>query len=89
MTGDVSTSLDDWTAHNESEGDMRDPDGWTRTENGLPPDGVLVETKIEDMDGLRNVQMLRRSGRLWFIPGGPYVYYEPTHWRPDTGREGT
>jgi hypothetical protein len=26
MTGDVSTSLDDWTAHNESEGDMGEHD---------------------------------------------------------------
>lgn len=46
------------------------------------PEDVLVETKNDDKDGVRNVQKLRRSGRLWFIDGAAvYVYYTPTHWR--------
>jgi hypothetical protein len=39
-------------------------------------------TKIDDADGVRNVQPLKRSGNLWFFPdGGMYVYYVPTHWK--------
>jgi hypothetical protein len=46
------------------------------------PEDVLVETKIDDEGGVRNVQSLRRSGRLWFFPDGSmHVYYTPTHWR--------
>lgn len=47
------------------------------------PEGVPVETKIHDKDGVRNVAIRKRSGRLWWYPDGSmYVYYEPTHWRP-------
>ena len=50
------------------------------------PEGELVETKIDDQDGIRNQQILTRRGRLWFTcsASGPdmYVYYTPTHWRP-------
>ena len=47
------------------------------------PSGVPVWTKIEDKDGVRNVQILTRSKNLWFHEDGrTYVYYEPTHWRP-------
>lgn len=50
--------------------------------DGLPPDGLVVETKISDEHGERNVQKLKRSGRLWWSPDGSmYVYYTPTHWR--------
>ena len=45
-----------------------------------PPEGIKVETKIDDQNGVRNVQVLKRSGRLWF-DDGVYVYYTPTHWR--------
>jgi hypothetical protein len=48
----------------------------------LPPNGVIVETKIDDADGTRNEQLLMRSDNLWFVPDGSmYVYYAPTHWR--------
>ena len=60
---------------------MGDINGWRSTRNDPPPDGVVVETKLDDERGVRNVQTLRRRGRLWFIPGGMYVYYTPTHWR--------
>lgn len=47
------------------------------------PAEEIVETKIDDADGVRNVQPLRRTGRLWWMPDGSmYVYYTPTHWRP-------
>lgn len=50
------------------------------------PEGVVVETKIDDKDGVRNVQTLKRQGRLWFYPDGSmYVYYTPTHWRAANG----
>ncbi len=56
--------------------------GWNQTEVTLPLDGVEVETKIEDANGVRNEQTLKRRGRLWFFPDGSmYVYYTPTHWR--------
>ena len=46
------------------------------------PEGVVVETKIDDRDGIRNVQTLKRQGGLWFFPDDSiYVYYQPTHWR--------
>lgn len=53
---------------------------WIPVSRELPPEGHLVETKIDDHHGERNVGKLRRQGRLWFA-GGMYVYYEPTHWR--------
>lgn len=46
------------------------------------PEGVVVWTMIADGQGVRNETMLKRSGRLWFVPDGSmYVYYSPTHWR--------
>ena len=55
---------------------------WTRVEHTLPYEGEVVETKIDDANGCRNAQMLKRLGRLWFLQDGSmYVYYEPTHWR--------
>lgn len=54
--------------------------------NVLPKVGTVVDTKIDDEDGLRNEQPLKRggtNGNLWFFPdGGMYVYYRPTHWKP-------
>jgi hypothetical protein len=57
---------------------------WKETLFDLPPDGELVETKIDNRDGCRNEATLRRRGRLWFTPGenSMYVYYTPTLWRP-------
>lgn len=53
------------------------------------PDGVVVETKIDDRNGERNIARLRKYQRsaetrpLWFLADGSmYVYYTPTHWRP-------
>lgn len=45
------------------------------------PEDRVVLTKIDDAGGERNVQTLKRQGRLWFVPDGSvYVYYSPTHW---------
>jgi hypothetical protein len=55
---------------------------WTEVSKMRPPDGMVVETKIDDGKGVRNEQQLKRQGRLWFFPEGDmYVYYTPTHWR--------
>lgn len=55
---------------------------WNKVSEILPPEGVTVETKIDDADGIRNMQRLKRRGRLWFVPDGSmYVYYTPTHWK--------
>lgn len=55
---------------------------WIECAKQLPPLNVVVDTKIDDENGERNVQKLKRSGHLWFHPDGKmYVYYTPTHWR--------
>jgi hypothetical protein len=53
------------------------------------PLNIEVETKIDDVDGERNVQSLVQKQRntssrpmWWFPDGSMYVYYTPTHWRP-------
>ena len=55
--------------------------GWQPIETA--PENVVVNTKIDDVRGVRNVCTLKRRGRLWFFPDeSMYVYYEPTHWQP-------
>jgi len=56
---------------------------WIDLNVSLPADGVIVDTKIDDeMGSVRNVQPLKKMGRLWFLPDGSmYVYYTPTHWK--------
>lgn len=57
---------------------------WQRAETA--PEGEVVDTKIDDRDGVRNEQPLKRKGRLWFFPdGSAYVYYVPTHWKAREG----
>lgn len=47
------------------------------------PEDSVVMTKIDDKDGVRNEQPLRRVDNLWWTPGkSMYVYYRPTHWKP-------
>lgn len=56
--------------------------GWNRTSDRRPPEGVVVQTKIDDERGCRNEQPLKLIGNMWFLPDGSmYVYYTPTHWR--------
>ena len=48
----------------------------------FPPEGALLETKIDDANGLRNEAKLIRQGGLFFMEDkSMYVYYCPTHWR--------
>ena len=56
---------------------------WTKTSQTLPPNGEVVETKIDDNTGEpRNFAKLKRYNNLWFLEDGSmYVYYVPTHWR--------
>lgn len=59
------------------------PNQWNRCADLLPPEDIEVETKIDDKDGIRNVQNLTRHRNLWFFPDlSMYIYYNPTHWRP-------
>lgn len=55
---------------------------WISVKEKLPPDKMVVETKIDDEKGCRNEGKLYRWGNLWYLPDGSmYVYYMPTHWR--------
>jgi len=46
------------------------------------PEGILVDTKISDANGVRNKTRLVRKGNLWWTEDMKmYVYYWPTHWR--------
>ncbi len=58
-------------------------DEWIRTKDEMPPHGVVVETKIDDEMGERNIQLLKRRGiSLFYFPDDSmYVYYTPSHWR--------
>jgi hypothetical protein len=57
---------------------------WIAVTDSLPPEREEVETKIHDAKGCRNETTLRRQGNLWFFPDwSMYVYYRPTHWRPN------
>lgn len=55
---------------------------WIKTSEQLPPENVVVETKIHDEKYSRNETRLIRKGNLWFLPDNViYVYYTPTHWK--------
>ena len=55
---------------------------WIPCSERLPAEGLVVDTKIDDKDGCRNVALLKRFGNLWhFADDSMYVYYRPTHWR--------
>ena len=57
---------------------------WIPVSERKPMPGKIVETKIDDEKGVRNVTTLfiHERGNLWFVPDGSmYVFYRPTHWR--------
>jgi hypothetical protein len=55
---------------------------WIRIIETPPPQNQVVETKVDDLEGLRNLQNLKLVDKLWFLADGSmYVYYTPTHWR--------
>lgn len=54
---------------------------WRSVVADPPREGQVVMTSIFDMKGRRNEQLLKRVGRLWFLPSGSmYVYYTPSEW---------
>ena len=61
---------------------MKDRLTWIRVVDQAPPRDVVVETKIEDERGVRNIAKLKLHNNLWFFDDlSMYVYYSPTHWR--------
>lgn len=61
---------------------MTDERAWTKVSDGLPDEGMVVDTKIDDYDGCRHEQRLLHERNLWWFPDrSMYVYYTPTHWR--------
>lgn len=57
---------------------------WKRTRDNLPPENVFVSTKIDDEVSERNHAILAYHHKLWWCKDGTYVYYTPTHWKPNT-----
>jgi len=54
---------------------------WIACRTRLPDDGVPVQTKIDDGNGVRNIRTLKLKGKLWWFENDSmYVYYNPTHW---------
>ncbi len=55
---------------------------WITVRDRLPPECMVVETKIDDANGCRNQQCLVWDRNLWWTKDMEmYVYYCPTHWR--------
>lgn len=55
---------------------------WTKVSERKPPENVVIDTKIMDEKGERNLQRLRLRGGFWCDPNVEmYVYYTPTHWK--------
>lgn len=60
-----------------------DNNKWVLISHNPPKNNVVVMTKIDDFNGVRNEQKLKRNNNLWFVADGSmYVYYTPTHWKP-------
>jgi hypothetical protein len=60
-------------------------DQWTKCSTELPPEGEVVNTKIDDERGCQNEVTLKRRGNLWWTPDGAmYVCYTPTHWQRES-----
>ncbi len=58
---------------------------WKLITESPPPMDAEVWTKIDNAEGCRNEQTLKRmtGNNLWWHPDGSmYVYYTPTHWAP-------
>lgn len=56
------------------------PENWIRMPNSYPAQGKIVWTKIDDGNGVRNVQKLIYKDNLWWHTDMKmYVYYNPTH----------
>lgn len=55
---------------------------WIKILEIPPVYNEVVNTRIEDENGVRNEQPLKFRDNLWWLPDGSmYVYYTPTHWQ--------
>lgn len=55
---------------------------WIPVGAELPPIGVVVETKVDDADGVRSECLLGLNGYGWYEYGGNWFAVAiPTHWR--------
>lgn len=55
---------------------------WKKVKDELPTQDRVVDTKIDDKEGVRNEQQLKLIGSMWYNTDGKmYVYYTPTHWK--------
>lgn len=52
---------------------------WHSLADNPAPQGTPVWTKIDNEEGVRNLEELTLRGRMWWA-GDMYVYYTPTHW---------
>lgn len=58
-------------------------DNWISCKEKLPERNEIVDTKIDNEQGVRNECQLLLKGNLWFLKDqSMYVYYSPTHWKP-------
>ena len=54
---------------------------WIKVKDRLPKINIAVKTKIEDSDGILNIQTLIYWKNLWWLSDrSMYVYFIPTHW---------
>jgi len=52
---------------------------WTPIDEGMPPEGVVVDAIAPGGQHLR----LKWQGRLWlYADGSNYLCFTPTYWRP-------
>lgn len=52
---------------------------WTPTDEGMPPEGMIVEA----IDPAGGHLRLKWQNRLWlFADGSNYIFFTPTYWRP-------
>jgi len=54
-------------------------DQWISVASQLPKEGQAV---VWIAPGGEVVEGRKGPGKLWFLPGGMYVYYEPVFWKP-------
>lgn len=55
---------------------------WIKVSDQLPPENVVVETKVDEDGNVRNEQDLQYARALWWDEKMTmYTYYTPTHWR--------
>ena len=58
---------------------------WIIVKHAYPPKGVIVSTKSDDGNGVKNEADLIYAHGLWWHPDMKmYVYYTPTHWKSKT-----